>query len=150
MFYEPFDGDRDTYMIDGRMTTNDYAYVNYTGMLGMMAIMMHEIGHMSSLGFQFDSESKAAYRREFGSYNGYGGSEYWYNNEAFSNDSALQANAAIGLDVSSVTTGMMGGNLDEGRGPTDWLSPSRIYADNVGQIAPPRPLDFSGVWPDLL
>lgn len=128
LYYESFDGDDDAYVLqDGTTTTADYASPNYLNGEGMMAIILHELAHLSDAGFDFNSSSLANFRRETGSYNNFSNSEYWSNNEAFANDFANNLASAfegdLGSQVSSVTSRMAGSD--------SWVEPSQIFNDHM-------------------
>ena len=134
LYYESFDGDSDAYVLqDGRTTTNDYASPNYQNGEGMMAIVLHELGHLSDAGFDFNASSLANFRHETGSYNNFSKSEYWSNNEAFANDFANSLASAFGTDFASQVgsvTSQMAGSVNGGLS-NSWVEPTQIYNDHM-------------------
>lgn len=86
--FDAFDGDG-----------GDYADPNYIDNQGVVAMMLHELGHVTAQGENFDELSRRTYILQNGSDAGYNFSEYWFNNEAYVYDFAKQFSSAMGTDI---------------------------------------------------
>lgn len=87
---------------DFRPGPTGYAANTYTNMQGLVGILLHEIGHLSSIGSSFGNASFGSYvRNNNGSPDGYIGSQHYLNNEKFSKDFMKAFATKTGLDISN-------------------------------------------------
>lgn len=103
-------------IIDGmpEVGLNDYADPNYQNGIGMFTLLLHELGHMTPAGVQFNSNSRGTfYSDPYRPPGSYEYSDYVFNNEAFVNNFALNAGTAIGRDTSTVASTFAGGTYVE-------------------------------------
>lgn len=119
MNYRAFDGD----MTNNPSANNgDFASPNYTNNQGMVAALLHEVGHVNQFGAQFNTSSAQNYYREHRTYAGYGrGDDYFNNNENFANSFAVEVAGRVNFGITQVSTYW----------DTAWVEPNSIYADHM-------------------
>lgn len=80
-------------------TGNDYASPNYVNGQGMVAIMLHELAHVTAPGNSFRNMSEAIYFAQYKNYNNWIGSPLWYNNERYAYNFAKSAADAMRFSI---------------------------------------------------
>lgn len=117
-FFEAFDGDG----------SQDYAHPNYTNLQGLVGIILHELGHVSTEGNQFQLSSDRFWRQENRQNDktdidvAWTQSDYFRNNESFAHSYSRDLANAIGAEI---------GQWHPAES-FDYRSPQEIFEERMG------------------
>lgn len=110
---------------DGDMSNNgshgDYGASTYTNDAGLIGILMHDLGHLTSHGIDFNSKSNLYHRKQYGSDVSFAGYEYWENNESFVHSFSASLAAELNFDISQLSQHWQ----------TTFIDPFTLYSANT-------------------
>jgi hypothetical protein len=116
---------------DGNLSNSggsDYAAPTYSNGQGLIGIILHEVGHLNQQSLNFDSSNRYYHNlenRNKGTNSAFNNSDYWRNNEAFANDFSISAAAALGFDISQLSSAWYNA------GTVGAIDPHQIYIENM-------------------
>jgi hypothetical protein len=121
--FESYDGDG----------IGDYAHPNYENQEGVVGIILHELGHLTQAGYEFNKLSFSLFSRENAELKTpdrqFHESEYYPNQEARANDFARAVAYSFGVDIDTW--------VDDPTHGLVWQSPHDIYNENISELEAP-------------